>query len=438
MNSLHSLYIFFAAVLLIGCAKTKSKTVDYEYAAVKRGTIEKTVSSSGSLEPVATVKVLPRMSGKVEKIYVDYNDTVKKGQVLAVLNTDMLKLQREQQAAQVLKARANYDLQKINYENLQKLFEKELISEYEFKNGRTTMEIQAAELSVAEANLRSIETEINQYAYITSSINGTVLERTINEGDTVVESSSSNSSAIFTLAENLEEMRIESWVGELDISSIHEGQDVRFTLESLPGKTFSGVVESKHLLPSIQDSVVSYNIIIGVENKGGSLLPGMTCAVEFIEERNENILLVPNAALRYQPSALTDDEIKGTVFEAGLVGMSEEQRADAIERRNQSGQQTQQTTNQPAGLTGLMQGGNRMGGFGFPRQNTGNQTANTGRPRESVQRKPLWYIDNGKPVCMMVQVGVSDGSFTEVRPIRGGDEADLEGKNVIVREKIGK
>ena len=184
--------------------KSKSKVVSYEYTAIKRGTIEKTVSSSGSLEPVATVKVLPRMSGKVEKIFVDYNDPVKKGQVLAELNTDMLKLQREQQASQVLKARANYSLQQINFANLQKLAEKNLISEYELTSGQTALNIQKADLSVAEANLRSIETEINQYAYITSPIDGTVLERAVNEGDTVVDSSSSNSKAIFTLAENLE------------------------------------------------------------------------------------------------------------------------------------------------------------------------------------------------------------------------------------------
>jgi hypothetical protein len=168
----------------------------------------------------------------------------------------------------------------------------------------------------------------------------------------------------------------------------------------------------------------------------------MTCAVEFIEERSENILVVPNAALRYQPTSFTDDEISAIVFEAGLAGMSDEQRAEAIERRNQTAQQTQQTqqtTAQPAGLTGLMQGGGGMRGFGGNRQNTTAQTGATGgRQREAVQRKPLWYMDNGKPVCIMVEVGVSDGTLTEVRPIRGGDEADLEGKSIIVRERIAK
>jgi HlyD family secretion protein len=437
------LYALSVSLVLNGCGafgKAKGKAVVYEYAVVKRGTIEKTVSSSGSLKPVATVKVLPRMSGKVEKIYVDYNDTVHKGQILAELNTDMLRLQREQQAAQVLKARANYELQKINYQNLQKLAEKDLISEYELKNGKTSLDVQTADLSVAEANLRSIETEINQYAFITSSINGMVLERTINEGDTVVESSSSSSTAIFTLAENLEEMRIESWVGELDIASIFEGQEVRFTLESLPGKTFSGVVQSKRLQPSVQDSVVSYNIIIGVDNKDGSLLPGMTCAVEFIEERSENILLVPNAALRYQPTLLTDSQISEAVFIAGLAGMGEEQRAQAIELRQASQTTTSQSGTPSGGIASLVSGSGGMGGMPFGGGGGGRQNSAPSpraSQRETVPLKPLWFTgENGKLECVMVQVGTSDGSYTEVWPIRGASEETLEGKSIITREKV--
>ncbi|MDR2783228.1 MAG: efflux RND transporter periplasmic adaptor subunit [Treponema sp.] len=423
--------------------KTQNKAIAYEYAIIKRGTIEKTVSSSGTLEPVATVKALPRMSGKVEHVFVDYNDNIHKGQILAELNTDMLKLQREQQAAQVLKARANYNLQLINYQNLEKLAEKNLISEYELKSGKTSLDIQKADLSVAEANLQSIETEINQYAYITSPIDGIVLERAVNEGDTVVDSSSSNSSAIFTLAENLEEMRIKAWVGELDIASIYEGQEVRFTLESLPGDHFFGMVESKRLMPSVQDGVVSYNIVVSVENKDGSLLPGMTCSVEFIEERKENILLVPNAALRYQPTHLSAAEISDMVFNATISGMSEEQKALAVERRRQTRQDqpTQQASNQSQrnGLTSLMQSGGGMpprmpGGSNTRQQNGGAQT---NRRQPSNQMKTLWFMDeNNKLSCVMIQAGASDGSYTEVIPVRGGNEEDLEEKQIIVMERI--
>jgi HlyD family secretion protein len=451
--------------LLNQFGKAGGETIAYEYAAIRRGTLEKTVSSSGTLEPVATVKALPRMSGKVERVFVDYNDAVSKGQILAELNTDMLKLQRQQQAAQVLKARANYNLQLINYQNLEKLAEKNLISDYELKSGKTTLDIQKADLSVAESNLQSIETEINQYAYITSPIDGIVLERAVNEGDTVVDSSSGNSSAIFTLAENLEEMRIKAWVGELDIASIFEGQEVRFTLESLPGKNFSGAVESKRLMPSVQDNVVSYSIVISVENKDGSLLPGMTCSVEFIEERRENVLLVPNAALRYQPASLSAEEASDMMFNAAISGMSEERKAQALERRRQAqaadgaanaGGQSARTSSQSQrnGVTGLMQGGGppRMPGAGAARQQNaavggdgaggggGSGGVQTGGP--SNQMKALWRMDeNGKLSCVMVQAGASDGSYTEViaaygGPSGGGGEGDLEGKQIIVRERM--
>ncbi|MDR2742335.1 MAG: efflux RND transporter periplasmic adaptor subunit [Treponema sp.] len=426
---------------------------DYEFTAVSRGTLEKTVSAAGSLKPVATVDVLARMSGKVEKIYVDYNDIIHKGDILAELNTDMLRLQREQQAAAVVKARANYELQLLNYKNQEKLAEKNLISEYELKTGKTTLDIQTAELAAAEASLRAIETEINQYAFIVSPIDGIVLERNISEGGTAVEGSSSNSTSLFTLAENLEEMQIEAGVGELDISGIRRGQGVRFTLEALPGKTFSGVVETIRLMPAVQDNVVSYTVIVNVDNSGGSLLPGMTCAVEFIEERNEDVLLVPNAALRYQPTALTEDAIADMVFAASLRGMPEdvkrqaaEQRKAAAEARSRSDNAVPQTRNGLAGLmTGRVSGGPGMGPPGNRRSTETRNTANggaaasSGGPRIPAPPRPLWYINGeGKLDCVLVTAGITDGSRTEIR-LWGGDGGEavgLEGMPVILREKV--
>jgi HlyD family secretion protein len=314
-----------------------------------------------------------------------------------------------------------------------KLAEKNLISDYELRTGKTSLDIQAAELAAAEASFKAIETEINQYAYITSPIDGIVLERNINVGDTVVDSSSSNSSAIFTLAENLQEMQIESWVGELDISSIAEGQAVRFTLESLPGRTYQGEVESKRLMPSIQDSVVSYKVIISVENPDGSLLPGMTCSVEFIEERIENVLLAPNAALRFQPSGLSDEEISGLVFNAGLKGMDEAQRAAAVAARAEAQKQAAQGTgNSQAGLAGLfMPGGGRMMRGGGGR----NQGPASGESLPPSPPKPLWYLDSGgKPDCLLVRSGTSDGISTAISPVWEDDK--LEGFTVILREKV--
>jgi len=444
--------VLFLGLVCLGSCRGKGGTPVYEWTQVSRGTIEKTVSSTGTLTPVAIVKVLPRMSGKVEKVLVDYNDVVRQGDILAELNTDMLRLQRDQKNAQVTKARANYELQKMDYDSQVKLSEKNLISAYDLKNSKTTLDMRAAELSTAEAELKTIDTEINQYAFITSPIDGIVLQRNINVGDTVVDSSSSNSSTIFTIAENLEEMQIESWVGELDIASIKKDQGVRFTLESLPGRTYTGVVSDKRLMPSTQDSVVSYQVIINVNNKDGSLLPGMTCSVEFIEERDENVLLVANGALRYSPTTLTAEEIAGLVFTAGLAGLSEEERAAAVQRR-EAAQKTAPEGAAPGnagrtsagGLAGMLAPGTggRMrppGGAGAsgPGSSAGN-AGGTGRASPRAEPKPLWYLDgNGKLACVLVRPSLSNGTSTEIRPAGPGsvENSSLEGMRVILREKV--
>jgi HlyD family secretion protein len=433
-------YLLFALCsllfALLSCGG-KTKQTSYEFTNVRRGAIERAVSSSGTINPVSTVKVLPQMSGKVEKIFVDYNDPIRKGDILAELNTDMLKLKREQQYAAVIKARANYDLQRLNYRNQEALAEKNLISEYELKTSKTTLDNNAADLAVAEANLKSIDTEINQYAYITSPIDGIVLDRKINIGDTVVDSSSNNSSSIFTLAENLREMQIEAGVGELDVASIQKGQQVRFTLESMPGRNFSGEVETLRMVPVVSNNVVSYTVIVKVENLDGSLLPGMTCAVDFIVERGENVLMISNAALRYQPTNLSEDKIADMVFNAGLENLSDEQRQAAIDARSAAraaAQNPGQASN--TGLQNLMmgsgQGARMMGGPGGRPPGQGQQGARQNGRREQVVMRNLWYVgDDGKLEVMRVRTGISSGSFTE---IRGGE--DLEGRQVILKEKI--
>jgi HlyD family secretion protein len=306
---------------------------------------------------------------------------------------------------------------------------------------KTNLDNQAADLAVAESNLRVVETEINQYAYITSPIDGIVLDRRINAGDTVTDS---GTTAIFTLAENLREMQIEAGVGELDISSITKGQPVRFTLESIPGRSFTGVVENIRMIPAVSSNVVSYTVMVKAENYDGSLLPGMTCAVDFIVEWSEDVLMVSNAALRYQPTNLSADRIEEMVFNAGLVDLNAEQRQTAIDARNQTrtqatGQNVSQGPN--TSITGLLTGqggGGRMGQiggqFGGPGGGGGRQAAaaGTGRSQAAVVYRNLWYLNGeGKLEVMRVETGISSGSFTEIRSFE-----NLEGIQVILRERV--
>ena len=429
------LSVIFCIFALSGCGNRKSAPV-YEYTSISRGTLERVVSATGTINPVAEVKVLPQMSGKVERIRVDYNDSVRKGDILAELNTDVLKLQRQQQSASVQKARANYELQMINYNNQEVLAAKNLISEYELKSSKTTLDNQAADLAVAEANLNVIETEINQYAFITSPIDGIVLDRRINVGDTVVNSSSSNSSAIFILAENLNEMQIEAAVSELDVASIRQGQMVRFTLESMPGRNFRGQVQTLRMVPVVTSNVVSYTVIVKVSNQDGSLLPGMTCAVDFIVEQAQNVLTISNAALRYEPTTLNSAQIADMVFNAEIANLGESERKAAIDARAEAqarAAQTAQNTqnqNQNTGLASLMMGG----GNRPPMPNMRMQGQGQGQRRNesaAVVMRNLWYMNNGKPEVMRVQTGITNGLSTEIHSAE-----NLEGRQFILRERV--
>jgi len=418
---------FFFIAFISACSNNGATTATYEFTNIRRGTIERTVSSSGTINPVATVRVLPQMNGKVEAVYVDYNDNVTRGQILARLNTDVLMLQRDQQRATVQSARANYELQLMNFQTQEALSERNLISDYELRQSRTQLDNSAASLATAEANLNTTETEINQYAYITSPITGIVLDRNINVGDTVIGSSSNNAANMFTIAENLRDMQIEATVGELDISSIHRGQDVRFTLESLPGRRFMGVVENVRMVPVTSGGMVSYTVLISVQNQDGSLMPGMTCAVDFIVERSENILLIANAALRYQPTILTAEQISEMVFNASLANMNEEQRDAATAARAQAQQQSQNRNQQSQGGLASLMGGARMampmGGGTSTRQTTS---------RNAVVMRNLWLVNaEGRLEVIQVRTGISDLSFTEL--ILPDNYDDMQ---VILRERI--
>lgn len=437
-----------------GAAKEAAKS-SYEFTALKRGELLKTVSATGLLKPIATVSIISQISGKADRVLADFNDEVRKGDVLVELNTDTLQLQRQQLQAQVAKARSAYELQRINYQNQLILAQQNLISEYELRQTKNLMDASAADLAIAESNLKVKETEINQYSLIVSPVDGTVLDRNINEGETVVEGASSNSTPVFTIAENLREMQIEAWVGELDISSIQNGQEVRFTLEAFPGKTFSGVVDSVRLSPQTQDGVVSYKVIVATENAGMTLLPGMTCELEFIEDRRENVFLIPNAALRFSPSSLSSERITAMIAAKQAErdsGRGENPGTGAAGRPETApppagpagGQSTQgQQASGGGAFGGILGGGMPTGGFGMNRSGrppgsggqTGSGQQTKSRPEWTI--KPLWYInaENGQPDCILIRAGLSDGVVTEADSPLFTDEF-AENTQFIVRERV--
>ncbi len=402
----------------------------YELTAVKRGSIESVVSSSGTLSTVSTVSVLAQMSGRVEKVYADYNDHVKKGMVLASLNTDMLKLQEQESQASVRKAQAQYDLQLVDAENKIRLSEKGLLSDYDLKSSKASLEVLAAELAAAQSALKVVQTQLTQYALITSPVNGIVLDRDIEEGESVVEGTSANATSLFTLAEDLSQMEIKAEVDELDISSIRVGQEARFTVESWPGLTFSGKVRQIRLVPETTDNVVNYYVMIGATNPDGKLMPGMTATVQFIKERKSNVLLVPTAAFRFQPSGLSAQEIQKMIFLAGISDLPAEKREAAEKAYDEQVKSAAQAASadkaqsQPAVLTGMMMPG--------PWAQKKSSSAVVGNDAEGQNRKTLWYInEQGSPAVLSVATGASDATNTELLEADG-----LEGRQIIVKVKV--
>jgi HlyD family secretion protein len=276
-----------------------------------------------------------------------------------------------------------------------------------------------------------IHTEINQYALITSPIDGIVLDRNVEEGQSVVEGSSSNSSSLFTLAEDLSRMEIKAEVDELDISSIRVGQEVRFTVEAWPELEFSGKVHQIRLTPKTTDNVVNYYVMVEADNPDGRLLPGMTAALQFIKEKKSDVLVVPSAALRFQPPGLSTEEVQKMVFQAGLADLSAGER-EAAEKAFAEQAKSASSSGAPASnrsLTGMMmRPGPPLGG----RRNTGNNGNSASAKQPSAQaRRTLWHLDaQGKPAVLLVAIGSSDGTNTEILEKEG-----LEGKAVILKVK---
>jgi HlyD family secretion protein len=399
----------------------------YELATVKRATIEDVVSSSGTLSAVSTVSILSQMSGRVEKVNVHYNDHVKKGQVLAELNTDMLRVQEKQSDSAVRKAQATYDLQLLDVQNKRQLAAKALISDYDLKTSETTLEADDADLAGVQAALEVIRNQLTQYALITSPIDGVVIDRAVDVGQSVLDGSSPNSSSLFTIAGDLSTMEIKAEVDELDIGSIKTGQSVRFTVEAYPNANFTGRVREIRLVPKKEDNVVSYYVMVDARNRDGTLLPGMTAEVQFIVESKHNVLTVPNAALRFQPADLPRAELQNMVSEAALASLPAEQREEARKAMEQARQAASKgaTPRKATGLGGMMMAGPPPG------MGAGSDDALGALP-SGQDMKQLWYVDaQTKLAVRLVKVGATNGSSTE---IIGAD--DLEGSRIIVRAKV--
>jgi HlyD family secretion protein len=309
-------------ILIIGSIMWKyllgnPKQVTYAFEQVKYGDIVQQVTANGTLNPVTLVKVGTEVSGKVQKIYADFNDQVTAGQVLLELDTKILKATVEQSLAQVQKATAVLDLAIANEKRGKTLYLQKYISAQDWEQLVATRKSAQADLSLANAQLQRNKTDLSN-ATIISPISGVVVKRDVDVGQTVA--ASFQTPELFEIAQDLSKMQIDSSYAEADIANIRAGQEVTFTVDAFPERVFNGKVKQIRLNPTTQQNVVTYDVVVVVDNPDGVLLPGMTAYVNIKTAEHKKVLIVPNAAFRFRPK---DQVVKGGVgkeaFSAGLI-----------------------------------------------------------------------------------------------------------------------
>lgn len=294
------LAVIAAALLVIGQMRSKQTRGAFEFADLKRGDLENIVDSTGTLSAVQTVEVGCQVSGIIKTLSADYNDVVKKGQILAELDRTPFEISIQDAEASVSRNKARMEQARSEFLRNKPLFEKGYLSESEYLNVKVNYETCMADLKQAEAARSKARINLD-YTIIRSPIAGTVIERTVDPGQTIA--AAFQAPKLFVIAQDLTRMQIEADVDESDIGFIKEGQNVRFTVQSYPDISFSGRVQQVRLQPTTTQNVVNYTVVVDAGNEKGLLLPGMTATVDFLIEEIKNALLVPTAALGYTPTA---------------------------------------------------------------------------------------------------------------------------------------
>ena len=298
------------AVLVFGVNKGSAKYVTKE---VTRGNITEYVEASGTIKPINTFAVGTQVSGTVAAIYVDYNSQVKKGQLLAELDPSLFQSNVDQSTAKLnnaqaaySKAVANLEYKKNNYKRYEHLYQKNYVSRDDVELARSNYLTAQADVAAARAEMNASQATLKNnltnlgYSKITSPVDGTVISRAVDVGQTVA--ASFNTPTLFEVAEDLTKMQIETSVSEADIGKIKVGQEAEYTLDGYPNRTFKGNVTQVRLASTTTNNVVTYTVIVSVDNSDGSAIPGMSANVSIITGRVNNVLVVDNKALKFSPA----------------------------------------------------------------------------------------------------------------------------------------
>jgi len=396
----------------------KNGEVKYKTETIGLGDVEAVVVTSGTLNPIEIVDVGAQVSGKIEKLYADYNSPVTKGQIVAELDQEPLKMKIDQNEANYKSRMASLERSKVNlsqaekgYERAKALFAKALLSIEEIEASEATYLGAKTDLITAEASLAQAKSTLDlskvdlAYSVIRAPVDGVVITRKVNVGQTL--QSNYAAPVLFQVATDLTKMKVECSVDESDIGKVKEGQKVRFTVEAYQNETFNGIVQQVRFSPETVQNVVTYTTIVNVENPEKKLLPGMTATVSIIVGEAKGVLRVSNAALRFTPN-LSPEE---------LAKMAQEMRDRMMAQRQAQGGQpgaaAPGAATPGAATAGAQpsQGGqaafNRQGGM------PGGGEGQAGRARQQAPR--VWLLDkDGKLRMSFLRTGVSDTSYSEI------------------------
>lgn len=293
----------------------KKNTLRLETVKAERSSITNFVNATGTVEPVVKVDVGTQVSGIIDKIYVDYNSEVKKGQLIAEMDKINLQAELKSKEAVLASSKTEYEYQQRNYARSKVLYEKKLISDSEYETAtynhdkaKNSYESNLADMVKVRRNL--------EYAIITSPIDGVVINRAVEEGQTVAAGFSTPT--LFTIANDLTQMRVIADVDEADIGQVEDGQKVKFTVDAYPNDTFEGDVTQVRLEATTTSNVVTYEVVISAYNPDLKLKPGLTATVAIYTVERNNILTIPSKALRFYPDAELIEPLGLTVADADM------------------------------------------------------------------------------------------------------------------------
>ena len=411
--------VFFVAA---SCHKG-DKSYAYETAIVKKGSIINTITATGTVEADTTVLIGTQVSGVINKIYVDFNSNVKKGQLLAELDKTPLQTQVQQAQASLDDSKSEVEFQTATYERYKALLDKKLVAQADYDQVKYSYDKARANLKTAQAGYDKSIVNLN-YASIYSPIVGVVLNRAVDQGQTVAASFSTPN--LFTIGNDLTQMQVQANVDEADIGQVRTAQPVDFTVDAYPNEIFKGSVRQIRLQPVVTSNVVTYTVIVNAPNPEKKLMPGMTANITVLVQKIDSVLIVPGKALRFTPdAAYLAEYMKNNPF-------PQRQGTGGTGRPAEAGSNAGAGGNSGTGGTGATgtAGTNQQGSAQYQRPQGAAGQAGQGDYQAGGQsgKRPVivWVKNEDKVRRTRVVTGAIDGTNAEIKfGLKEGDEVIL-------------